>query len=177
MRELLDTLLNGPARYTEQHNFGPGLTLAVVLGVLLAEVVAVYVICKAIVRFVQNTPVFIGFALRKCGVGKQDTPFVFLELTFPAETAKSAFATEQLHILLRTQTKHQSTLQKLAGNKNLHALELVSTNDDGICYVMAVPGHEADYIERSLRSYLPGLKVRKVDDYLSQITSASAAVV
>lgn len=177
MRELLDTLLNGPARYTEQHNFGPGLTLAIVLGALLAEFVAAYVLFKAIVKLVQNLPVIIGFVLRKCGVGKKDDPFVFLELTFPADTTKSAYATEQLHILLRTPIKHQSTLEKLAGQKNLHSLELVSTHDDGIGYVMAVPSHEVDYVERSLRSYLPGLKIKKVKDYLNGVVGIPAGVV
>jgi hypothetical protein len=38
--------------------------------------------------------------LRRFGIGEKDIPQIFLELTFPTDTSKTAFATEQLHILL-----------------------------------------------------------------------------
>lgn len=55
-------------------------------------------------------------------------------------------------------------------------MEIVSTRDGGVRYVMAVPTNELDYIERSLRSYLPGLKITKIDDYLSKVSGSPAAV-
>lgn len=177
MKHLLDSIINGPAHYTVSHHLSNGMTLVVVLGALLLEIIAAYAIGLALVKFIQNLPSLIGFLLRTCGVGGKDVATTFLELTFPADTSKSAFATEQLHILLRQQTKYTNVWDKLASRKRLHSLELVSTRDDGISYVMVVPTSEVGYIKRSLRSYLPGLKIRQVKDYLTKKSDASAGVV
>ena len=174
MLHLLDSLLNGPSRYTQAQHMGPGMTLVVVLGALFIEFVSVYVIFMATVWFVQNIPNMLGYILRKCGVGGKEVPKVFLELTFPAQAGKSAFATEQLHILLRNQSRHQNFWERLAAPKTTHAFEIVSTYEGGVCYVMAVPFNEAEYTERSLRSYLPGLKIKRIDDYLTKIASGTA---
>lgn len=177
MLHLLDSLLNGPARYTQANHLSPLMTLVVVFGALFIEFVSVYVIFMATVRFVQNFPNMLGYMLRKCGVGGKKVPKVYLELTFPAQAGKSAFATEQLHILMRNQSRRKSFWERLAAPKTTHAFEIVSTREGGVCYVMAVPFNEVDYIERSLRSYLPGLKVQRIDDYLSKISGTSAGVV
>lgn len=177
MHHFLDTLINGPARYTQEHHLSPGMTIVIVISALIAEFVIAYVIFIAIVRFVQNIPLILGFLLRKCGVGGKEVPKVFLELTFPAQTGKSAFATEQLHILLRNQTTRRNFWEKLAAPKTTHSMEIVSTRDGGVRYVMAVPFNEVDYIERSLRSYLPGLKIKQIEDYLTKVPGAPAAVV
>lgn len=173
MIHFLDSLLNGPARYTQSHHLSPLMTLVVVFGALFAEFVSVYVIFMATVRFVQNFPNMFGFILRKCNVGGKEVPKVFLELTFPAQAGKSAFATEQLHILLRNQSRHQNFWERLAAPKTTHAFEIVSTYEGGVCYVMAVPFNEAEYTERSLRSYLPGLKIKRIEDYLTKIASGT----
>ena len=175
MHHFLDTLINSPARYTQEHHLSPGMTLVVVIGALLAEFVLAYVILLAIVRFVQNIPLLMGYILRKCGVGGEEAPKVFLELTFPAQTGKSAFATEQLHILLRNQTVRRNFWEHLAAPKTTDAMEIVSTQGGGVRYVMAVPEYEVDYIERSLRSYLPGLKIKRIDDYLTTLRSGTKA--
>ncbi len=176
MHHFLDTLINGPARYTQEHHLSPAVTIVVIIVALLAEFVSVYVICIALVRFIQNIPNMVGFILHKCGVGGKPAPKVFLELTFPAQTGKSAFATEQLHILLRNQTARGNFWQRLAAPKTTHSMEIVSTRDGGVRYVMAVPSSEVDYIERSLRSYLPGLKIAQIDDYLYKVSGSPAAV-
>lgn len=170
MHHILDTLINGPARYTQEHHLSPGMTLVVVIGALLAEFVLAYVILLAIVRIMQNIPLLMGYILRKCGVGGKEAPKLFLELTFPAQVGKSAFATEQLHILLRNQTVRRNFWQHLAAPKTTHAMEIVSSRNGGVRYVMAVPEHEVDYIERSLRSYLPGLKIKRIDDYITSLS-------
>ena len=170
MHHFLDTLINGPARYTQEHHLSPGMTLVVVIGALLAEFVLAYVILLAIVRFVQNIPLLMGYILRKCCVGGKEAPKIFLELTFPAQTGKSAFATEQLHILLRNQTVRRNFWEHLAAPKTTHAMEIVSSRKGGVRYVMAVPEHEVEYIERSLRSYLPGLKIKRIDDYITNLS-------
>ena len=97
----------------------------------------------------------------------QTRELVFLELTFPSDTAKSAFATQQLYSLLQADADgptlgHAST--SMAGKR--YSLELYATRRDGIKYVLAVPPEEALGIELNLTSYLPGLTLSRVDDYL-----------
>jgi hypothetical protein len=176
MPRVLELIINGPAYYAASHHISPLWRFVIVIGAFLGEVTLVYAVLLLIVALIRNVPAFIALLLRRFGVGKVVHTPTFLELTFPAETDKSAFATEQLHILLRSQMEHQRFWQKLAGYKTVHSLELVSTRDEGIRYVMMVPAHEAHYVEQSLRSYLPGLKVREVEDYLTKVSSGSRRV-
>ncbi len=145
MRQLIDTLINGPARYTQLHHLSPVMTLVVVLGALLAEFISVYLIGLLLVKIAQGIRPFIGVMLRRFGVDGQEVPQVFLELSFPSDTSKSAFATEQLHILLQGRTGYRHFWDRFAGRKRLYSLELVSTKNDGIRYVMVVRADEVDY--------------------------------
>lgn len=49
MQQLIKTLINGPARYTQEHHLSPLWTLAVVLGALLIEFGAAYLIVQLII--------------------------------------------------------------------------------------------------------------------------------
>jgi len=173
---LLDTLLNGPTRYAQMLHLSALWTLVFALGALLIEAIVVYVIFISLVKMVQNFQSFLGWILRLC-LGNRDTSYIFLELTFPADTSKSAFATEQLHILLSGEVNYARFWDKLAGRKLLHSLELVSTRDEGIRYIMRVPKANKEHIERNLRSYLPGLKIKQIDDYLPTPSKVTLGVV
>ena len=107
MYHLLDTILNGPVHYTVRHHFSSELTLVFVLGALPLELIAFYLIALSIFKVAQNIRPFTGLVLRRFGVGKQEMHATVLELTFPSYTSKSAFATEQLHILLRSVVKYR----------------------------------------------------------------------
>src|SRR5687768_605163 len=119
MEQFVDTLLNGPARYTQEHHFDSLWALVFVLGIFFAECIAVYLLFLLLVKLVQSIPSAFAFILRACGVAKEETAYAFLELTFPADTSKSAFATEQLHILLRGQNSYNHIWDKWAGRKKL----------------------------------------------------------
>ena len=99
-------------------------------------------------------------------VGKKSYPKTFLELRFPSDTAKTAFATEQLYVLLHTRSKHQRLSEKIFGPKKIYSFELVSTKSEGIRYIVSVPQKEADTLQRSLMSFLPGIKIQEVEDYI-----------
>jgi hypothetical protein len=66
---------------------------------------------------------------------------------------------------------------KLAARKKPYSLELVGTNDDGIRYILMLPGSEMETVQRNLLSFLPGLKVRQVEDYASAIPEDMTQVV
>jgi hypothetical protein len=89
---------------------------------------------------------------------------IFLELTFPHDTSKSSYATEQLYSLL-----HTVSLKKggIFYKKKTFSLEIVSTKNEGIRYIIGVPKQNLDVLYRSLLSYLPGLTVKEIPDYLS----------
>lgn len=177
MPQFLDSLINGPSRYAESHHFQVGWALAFALGILFAEVITVYLFGLLLIKAAQNFRPFVAWVLRKCGVGEKEVTYVFLELTFPSDTSKSAFATEQLHILMRSQASYRHFWDKWAGRKRLHSLELVSTRDNGIRYVIRIPEDELEYTERSLRSYLPGLKIKQVEDYMTSLQQTTVGVV
>lgn len=102
---------------------------------------------------------------------------IHLELTIPSELTKSAHATEELHGLLRGQMRYRSIFDKLAGRKKLYSLEIVASRDGGIRYLVAVPHEEAEHIQHSLLSFLPGLKIREVPDYLTVLEYTHVGVV
>lgn len=176
MYHFFDLLLNGPARYTQTHNFGPGKTLAVVLGALLLEFGVVYILIVLLIKLAQYSRTFFSFALRRLGVGKREIAYSFLQLTFPADTTKSAYATEQLHILMRSMVKYYGFWERLAARKQPYSLELVATRDEGIRYIIMVPELEAVTIKRTLLSYLPGLKINEVEDYMPSATNAPTSI-
>lgn len=128
MQQFLHTVLNAPNQFIIDHHINAFWAIVIVL----AEFVALYVIGLFVFTLIRNIPLFVSFALRAIGVGEKEMPQSFLELTFPATTTKSAFATEQLHILLRSLVAYRGFWDKHAARKKPYSLEIVGTNDDGI---------------------------------------------
>ena len=177
MQNFLDIILNGPARYTVEHHLNPTLTLTVVIGALLIECSVAYVIALLAVKAMQQARVFTAFLLRRLGIGKREITYTFLRMTLPTDTSRSAYATEQLHIIMQGLVKYRGFWERLAGRKQPYSLELVATRDNGIRYVTMVPKQEVETIRRTLLSFLPGLKVEETEDYLPELASASVDVV
>lgn len=176
MQQFIDTLINGPARYTQEHNFSSGWALVFVLGALAVEVGAAYFLILLTIKFVQYSRTFFSLFLQRVGVGKREIEHTFLQLIFPADTTKSAYATEQLHILMRSMVKYRGFWDRLAARKQPYSLELVATRDDGIRYIIRTPKHETETVKRTLLSFLPGLKVTEVEDYLPDTTELNWSI-
>ena len=98
---------------------------------------------------------------------KDTTEKVFLELTFPSDTVKSSYATEQLYRLLHTLARHRKRTDDLTKRKKTYSLEVVAQRSKGIRFVIQVVKDEAEIVKRNLLSYLPGIKVREISDYIS----------
>lgn len=90
----------------------------------------------------------------------------FLQLIFPADTSKSAFATQQFFSLLHILSRKLSFWDKIICRKNEYSLEIVSTKKEGIRYLLIADAKFIDIISRNLLSYLPGIKIKEVSDYL-----------
>ena len=160
MQNLIDTLINGPARYTQEQHLSPGWTLIVVFGALLIEVGAVYILGFLIIKAVQYWRTYFSYALRRFGVSKGEIEY----------------ATEQLHILMRSMVRYPKFWPRMAARKQPYSLELVATRDDGIRYVIRIPKQEVETVKRTLVSFLPGLKVKETTDYMQDIDGLAWSV-
>jgi type IV secretory pathway TraG/TraD family ATPase VirD4 len=176
MQQFIDTLINGPARYTQEHDFSSGWALVFVLGALFIEFGVAYLLILLIIKLFQYSRTFLSLFLQRIGVGKREVEYAFLQLTFPSDTTKSAYATEQLHILMRSMVKYRSFWDRLAARKQPYSLELVATRDDGIRYIIRIPKQEAETVRRTLISFLPGLKITETEDYLPVIIESGWSI-
>ncbi len=147
-------------------------TITLVLTVFLWPVfifIAVVLLLKVFKNFGHLFPQLVGQVVPEKYLPNEDN--VFLELSFPSDTSKSSYATEQLYTLVHTLARQKNFLQRLTKYKKHYSLEIVSTKSEGIRYVLVAPSFEADIIKRSLLSYLPGIKIREVNDYLEKLVS------
>lgn len=95
----------------------------------------------------------------------RDNP-VFLELTPPAFTDKSAYTTQQLFSVLHYSGRQLSFVERLLGKKVIYSFEIVSTRSGGIRYIIRTDKEQVESIKRSIVSYLPQVRVKEITDYL-----------
>lgn len=91
---------------------------------------------------------------------------ILLELTPPATTEKTAYTTQQLFSVIHNLGKQRSVIDKLLGKKTLFACEIVSTQNQGIRYLIRTTPKEINNLKRSLISYLPQVNVKTVNEYI-----------
>jgi len=94
--------------------------------------------------------------------------YVYLEVKPTDKTLKSPLSTNQLFTLLHSLTKQCSPFEKLIGFKRNISLELVSTKQLGIRYILRVPQKDLSIIKKTLLAYLPGIETNEVSDYLPE---------
>lgn len=136
------------------------------LGMVILLVFFTFVVIKLVKNIIAP---FVFLLLGKVGVKPKQEGKAFLELTFPSDTTKSAFATEQLYILLHSRARISSGWQSFLKFKKVFSLEIVSTKNGGIKFLLGIPKKEIDVICRSLLTFLPGLKVKEVEDYFPKV--------
>lgn len=148
-----------PIQFTLLFTLGPtALVVAVIISIIL-----IILLIRLFIRHI------IPFVLSR--LTKPDNRKEFIQLSFPADTSKSAYATEQLYTLLHTIARQLSYYESIIHRKNEFSLELVSTKKEGIRYILAAHPKFIDIISRNLLSYLPGVKISKVSDYAASISS------
>lgn len=96
---------------------------------------------------------------------KQET--VLLEITPPTDTEVPAVSTAQLFTLVHGLLRQRSLADKLLQKQPVCSLEIVSTRKQGIRFLVSIPPALAETFERTLRAYLPALKVKEVENYLN----------
>lgn len=152
------------------HQVSPFETITLLLTVFLWPVFIfclILLLIQAFKHFNHLLPVLVSKVIPKKYLPEEEK--TFLELSFPADTSKSSYATEQLYTLVHTLARQKSFLQRFTKHKKHYSLEIVSTKSGGIRYVLVAPSFEADIIKRSLLSYLPGIKIKEISDYLEKL--------
>lgn len=95
---------------------------------------------------------------------------VLLEITPPAFTDKGALTTQNFFSVIHGLRKDWNLKNWLFGSKTIFSLEIVSTLNQGIRYLIRTTPDEAEIIKKDLLSYLPQAKIKKVSEYLPNKT-------
>lgn len=94
---------------------------------------------------------------------------VILELTPPAFSEKTAYTTQELFKIFHNAGKQRSFRDKLLGKKTTFSFEIVSTQNQGIRYLVRTTPNQVNNIKRNLLSYMPQVRVKTVDEYLPNV--------
>lgn len=93
-------------------------------------------------------------------------PMVFIELTPPANTDKDIKATQRFFTGLHGLNDSRLFIAKLLRRKELFSLEIVSTRENGIRYILSAPESKLATFEQTVASYMPDIRYKQVADYL-----------
>jgi GTPase SAR1 family protein len=91
---------------------------------------------------------------------------VFLEITPPSNADPSTLSTAKLFTLISHLLEEGSFIDRLLLRHHSCSLEIVSSKGEGIRFLVRVPENISDSLEKSLRIYVPGIKIQKTSDYL-----------
>ena len=93
-------------------------------------------------------------------------PVTLFEVIPPSSTEQSSFTTTQLFTSVHGVLRQRSWILKLFDVPKSYSFEIVSTKDKGIRYLLRLPTDDADIIKKTLLSYLSGIQIKQVNDYL-----------
>src|ERR1035437_5548478 len=142
-----------------------------IIGILSLALLAIFLLLTVFCFYVLYY--LLKFVLRKTLPKffiKTQGEKIFLEVTPPHTTMQSAFSTEELFHQLHSIASPSSFWEKMAGNKQTLALELVATREDGIRYLLQISASDEDIVKKQLLSFLPGAKIARVKDYLPKLS-------
>ncbi|HYM65161.1 MAG TPA: DUF87 domain-containing protein [Candidatus Sulfotelmatobacter sp.] len=91
---------------------------------------------------------------------------ILLEITPPASLSKESFTTDQLFSLINELGKQKTFKEKLLGFKSYFSLEIVSTKDKGIRFIIRSSQEKANTLKKSLISYIPHILIKETIDYI-----------
>ncbi len=95
---------------------------------------------------------------------------MLLELTPPSFTEQESYTTDQLFSIIHAIGNQKSIKERLLGYSSSFSLEIVSTKNQGIRYLVRTSPKHVNTFKRSLLSYLPHMKVNAVNEYLPENT-------
>lgn len=103
--------------------------------------------------------------------------YCLLEITPPAQEDRSQHATQKLFMALYGLLDGRTWRDRLLQRKAQLTLELVSTPDKGIRYILRVKEPDKATFQQAVHAFMPDAKVRENDDYIKAVSSERAKVV
>lgn len=126
-----------------------------------------YLLISAICLFALFITIKLLFTLIRIIHDKRET-FVFFEITPPKHTEIASVSTSQLFTLICDLLKQNGWIDKIFVRQHSSSFEVVSTKNGGIKYILRVPKSISDSVEKSLRSYANGIKLKRIEDYIQK---------
>jgi hypothetical protein len=123
----------------------------------LAPYIAIFLIFVLATYFIRKL-LILGIYLNE----KQ----IILEITPPEFIEKEAYTTDQLFSVIHALGKQKTFKDRLIGRTAQFSLEIVSTKNNGIRYLIRTTPEKANTLKKTLISYLPQIIIKTVDDYL-----------
>ncbi|MCC7570328.1 type IV secretion system DNA-binding domain-containing protein [Candidatus Micrarchaeota archaeon] len=138
-----------PANLLESFNWSVFISTFLIVLLASLSIILVYFLTKLFfeIRYLKQSP-------------------VFLEVKPLSKTEQSSYSTQQLFNLIHSITQQRTIFEKLLGLEKRISLEIVSTKEEGICYLIRCDEESSELLSKSLLSYLPGVKIEKTKDYL-----------
>ncbi len=134
-------------RFQFSHSFTP---IVIPVVTVLSAVALIYVIRQIILPMIFS---------------RKEKP-VFLEITPPAFTDKTAYTTGQLFAIIHNIGSQRSLWERLLGKKVVFSFEIVSTREQGIRYVIKTTEEIKNTLQQNLVSYLPYAQIKEIPDYI-----------
>jgi KaiC/GvpD/RAD55 family RecA-like ATPase len=99
--------------------------------------------------------------------------FVLLELTPPLHSEKTPLATSRLLGVLHELASPHSAVDRLLRRRAALSLEVVSSRSSGIRYMLYASEKDAANIKRDIVAYLPGVRCKKIKNYMDALPKNS----
>ena len=94
---------------------------------------------------------------------------VWLEITPPANIAKTPEATEQLFSVIHGARAARQLKDRLYNRSPVMSFEIVSTRRDGIRYLLQVEKTRSKNTQKVITSYIPDSKVKEIEREISEV--------
>ena len=102
--------------------------------------------------------------------------YVFLEITPPVDTKIQNVSNSQLFNLIMGLLEQRSWRDRLTFQQISASFEIISRKETGIQFIIRTPKSYASTFEKTLRAYTPDLKIKKIEEYISQTISNNVKV-
>lgn len=96
------------------------------------------------------------------------TSYGFLEVKPTDRAEKTALSNTKLFEILHSLEKPYSWWERFIGIKKTISYEIVSSKLEGIRFVLRIPNDEIGNVRKTLLSFLPGVEIKEIPDYLSK---------
>ncbi len=133
----------------------PGIFRAVQLSLLfLFSVVIGFLFLKLIFKIISTR-------------AKLRQKYTIFEVKPLQTTEQSSYTTQQHFNLIHGLARQRSFWDRIVNNQKSYSFEIVSKKNEGIRYLIRINQDDAELIRRNLLSYLPGIVVSEINDYLT----------